>query len=100
MSALPEAEAWARLARNGAATSRTAHTADAAVNKARSRAAVKSARHDLMMPNGTLSRHVLPVPPAPGRRRAHLHHVVDDRACAHAHLLGRHVLPLRVPGDL
>ena len=51
-------------------------------------------------PNGTLSRHDLPLPPASRRRRARLRHAVDDRARAHAHLLGRDVLPLRVPGDL
>ena len=43
--------------------------------------------------------HVLAVRAAPGRRRARVRHAADDRAGADAHLLGRHVLPLRVPRD-
>jgi len=51
-----------------------------------------------MMPKWYTSSTCPPRPrPAPGRRRAHLHHLLNARAFALPPLLGRHVLPLRVP---
>ena len=61
----------------GAATSSAAHDKAAAMNTTRSRAAVTSARRDLITTNGTLPRHALPIPPASCRRRAHLRRLVD-----------------------
>src|SRR5258708_19865730 len=99
MSALVSGDACVWLARNGTARSSAAHATDAAMNAARQVDAAES-RRAMRTPNGTLSRHDRSFTPASGRRRARVRHAADDRARAHAHLLGRDVLPLRVPGDL
>src|SRR4051812_25159670 len=95
ISAVESTVACPRLAAYGAATSSTAQTTDAVMNAQRSGMAAGLQR-GMRTPNGTLSRHDRSVAPAPRRRRARLGHAPDDRAGAHAHLLGRHVLPLRI----
>src|SRR4029079_1771943 len=98
MSRLAGVEACARLARNGTATINPAQQMVAAINPSRSHNDTERGGLVLTL-NGTLS-HDLSITTAPRRCRARLRHAADDRAGAHADLLGRDVLPLRVPRDL
>ena len=87
----------ARLASHGATTQQR-RPRDRRGDERRAQAAV-TARPVVIAREWYTLGHDLPVPPAPRRRRARLRHAADDRARADAHLLGRHVLPLRVSGD-